>query len=348
VVAAKLKSDNGETMKASRIALAVVTWLVAGCSGQATMDDHSGSPGAPSPEDPLAPCTDKAKCCTSADIVCTGDPDNNPSCHCSKLWDCSQNPKKCEQETPVPPGGGDWTCTWTETAYTCKGNPKSPPSGGGGWSCQFSDAEKKWICTASPPNPTNKPEGAGVWKCVVDDVAQKVVCERDGVPTPTPPPATKETNCADGIDNDGDGLVDCKDPDCACPPPSCPPGKECCDGKDNNGDGRIDEGNVCAGVGEPCPPGAFQSCDCYCGVHRKCRPDGTWGPCMVDGDGSCKAAKITAQSQCPAGFYCDYGECEFGGPFAGLFEQCKSHSDCPTGKVCDLGQCIDDMYFPCP
>jgi hypothetical protein len=139
--------------------------------------------------------------------------------------------------------------------------------------------------------------------------------------------------------------VDCEDRDCPpCQQPTCPAGQECCDGKDNDGDGKIDEGNVCAGVGEPCPPGAYQSCDCYCGVHRKCNPDGTWGPCTVDGDNSCKVAKVTSHSQCGFGI-CDYGEC-VPGPMYGW--QCKTHTDCPTGKVCDLGECIKDIYFPCP
>ncbi|MEQ9442322.1 MAG: T9SS type A sorting domain-containing protein [Cyclobacteriaceae bacterium] len=41
--------------------------------------------------------------------------------------------------------------------------------------------------------------------------------------------------CDDGIDNDGDGLIDCEDPDC----PSCAT-EICNDGIDNDGDGLID------------------------------------------------------------------------------------------------------------
>jgi hypothetical protein len=63
-------------------------------------------------------------------------------------------------------------------------------------------------------------------------------------PTPTPtatPPATPEV-CDDGIDNDGDGKIDCadqkdcgKDPVCGGSPPEI-----CDDGIDNDGDGKID------------------------------------------------------------------------------------------------------------
>ena len=53
---------------------------------------------------------------------------------------------------------------------------------------------------------------------------------------PTPPPVTEETDCADGIDNDGDSLVDCEDGDCAA---ACVEA-DCGDELDNDGDGLID------------------------------------------------------------------------------------------------------------
>jgi hypothetical protein len=45
--------------------------------------------------------------------------------------------------------------------------------------------------------------------------------------------------CNDGIDNDGDGLIDCLDPDCQYAP-SIEQGCNCADGTDNDGDGKID------------------------------------------------------------------------------------------------------------
>jgi cysteine-rich repeat protein len=57
-----------------------------------------------------------------------------------------------------------------------------------------------------------------------------------------PPPEI----CENSVDDDGDGLVDCADPDCendpACSPPICgdgalDPGEECDDGNDTDGDG---------------------------------------------------------------------------------------------------------------
>ena len=68
-------------------------------------------------------------------------------------------------------------------------------------------------------------------------------------PTPTPPsppPPPPTTQCSDGVDNDGDGLIDLADPGCTDandndetggPPP---PTTQCSDGVDNDGDGLID------------------------------------------------------------------------------------------------------------
>jgi WD40-like Beta Propeller Repeat len=66
----------------------------------------------------------------------------------------------------------------------------------------------------------------------------------DGAPLPPPPPAA----CADGRDNDADGLIDLSDPGCAsssdndetnAPSPTPPPAL-CADGLDNDGDGLVD------------------------------------------------------------------------------------------------------------
>ncbi len=333
---------------------ALLTVLLAGCIGEAGLGSDAGGGTGGKGDDPFAPCVEQAKCCTSGLTVCWGDPDKGTVCKCQGLWDCSQNPKKCQQETPVPPGGhGGWTCTWTASSFVCTGTPSSLPPGGGGWSCEKA-ADGVTTCTkATPPNPTNGPAGVNVWSCTVQ--AGLLVCDR-ATPTPdqgTPvtPTPKKETNCADGIDNDGDGLVDCKDPDCPACKPACPAGQECCDGVDNDGDAQIDEGNVCGKLPatEPCPPGAIQSCDCYCGVHRKCKADGTWGPCTVDS--SCQPAQVISQSACGNNAYCDFGECVPLGPFGfGIGKQCKHHNDCPVGKICDLGECIVDPYQPwnCP
>jgi hypothetical protein len=62
------------------------------------------------------------------------------------------------------------------------------------------------------------------------------------------PEPDKELNCSDGKDNDGDGVIDCEDADCAdnpacqSPPPSAKPDREtnCTDRIDNDGDSVVD------------------------------------------------------------------------------------------------------------
>jgi hypothetical protein len=353
-------NQRSEGLWQGRWWILAATWL-AGCQGSLNAQDKT--PGetqdteinpSTSSNDPFAPCTVLDKCCSSAEIKCQGDADHGSMvCGCSKLWDCSKNPKKCEQSKQVPPGGGTWTCAWSEKEYKCVGNPTTPPSSTDGWQCTTSGGST--TCTQTSPNPSNNPQGGSVWSCVVDNEQNKLNCDREAstipptTPPTTPPTPKTEDNCADGLDNDGDGSVDCKDPDCPPCTPACPPGQECCDGIDNNGDGRIDEGNVCGNVGtnEPCPVGAVQSCDCYCGVHRKCNADGTWGPCIVDGDSTCAVAQVTSQSQCGADEYCDFGRCEKN-YYGELGNQCLHHSDCQVGFICDMGECIIDPYRPCP
>ena len=72
---------------------------------------------------------------------------------------------------------------------------------------------------------------------VSEPVLITVLAKNDGGnnPPPTPPPA--KTQCSDGLDNDGDGLIDMKDPGCSSaldndekntasvPPPVVPPAK---------------------------------------------------------------------------------------------------------------------------
>lgn len=71
----------------------------------------------------------------------------------------------------------------------------------------------------------------------------------------------REFNCSDGVDNDGDGLIDCADPDCAGKAgPFCTCGAEsaaagtCTDGCDNNGNGLTDCADPgCKGIDPACP-----------------------------------------------------------------------------------------------
>jgi plastocyanin len=72
---------------------------------------------------------------------------------------------------------------------------------------------------------------------------------------PEDPACDTESDCTDGVDNDGDDAIDGEDPDCGTggPPPNGEHESSCSDGTDNDGDGKIDtEDNDCQ-PGGPCP-----------------------------------------------------------------------------------------------
>ena len=65
-------------------------------------------------------------------------------------------------------------------------------------------------------------------------------------------PACVETLCADGLDDDGDGLVDCEDPDCALDP-VCLPETDCTNGIDDDSDGFVDCADPDCALDPACP-----------------------------------------------------------------------------------------------
>jgi hypothetical protein len=85
-----------------------------------------------------------------------------------------------------------------------------------------------------------------------------------------------ETDCGNRRDDDGDGAVDCMDPDCfgtpECGIPPCTSAEfECFDGRDEDCDGLFDCGDpdcfVFPECGMMCPPSEF---DCFDGVDNNC------------------------------------------------------------------------------
>ena len=129
--------------------------------------------------------------------------------------------------------------------------------------------------------------GGGLWQVYITRISILAVllgCD-DGEPTETgavddtdtdtdtDTTPTTELDCADGVDNDQDGLTDCEDGDCACIETDCGDGidddsdglldcedddcvdvciEDCGDGSDNDRDGLTDcDDDECYGV-EPC------------------------------------------------------------------------------------------------
>jgi MYXO-CTERM domain-containing protein len=94
-------------------------------------------------------------------------------------------------------------------------------------------------------------------------------------------------DCGNGLDDDGDGLVDCADPDCATAPSCTAPPELCGNGVDDDGDGAIDCADPdCAG-----DPACLSAEQCANGVDD-------------DGDGAIDCA----DPDCATDAYCLAGQ----------------------------------------
>jgi len=143
---------------------------------------------------------------------------------------------------------------------------------------------------------------------------------------------TRETACKDGIDNDGDGKVDCKDESCAQTIGACGGFEDCTDGLDNNENGAID----CA--------------DAYCAHSAPCRDP------EICGDGAdndrdslidCDDHDCWALPTCQAPEVCDDAtDNDRDGLVDCADSDCQGRSTCV--EVCDDGADNDrDGYTDC-
>lgn len=95
-------------------------------------------------------------------------------------------------------------------------------------------------------------------------------------------------NCADGVDNDGDSETDCiggSDADCTCGPELF--GVNCADGIDNDDDGSIDGADAGCACPDADADGVCDAADACPGTPAGCTPDGTGCTTDADGDGVC-------------------------------------------------------------
>lgn len=108
------------------------------------------------------------------------------------------------------------------------------------------------------------------------------------------PPASAETNCADSLDNDGNGLVDCRDPGCTLPPGStaccagrsAESGAQCVDGIDNDCDGTADCFDPACADYRFRPAGVAQELGCSAGGARENMYEADWP--TLDSTDSCE------------------------------------------------------------
>lgn len=146
--------------------------------------------------------------------------------------------------------------------------------------------------------------------------------------------------CSDGIDNDGNGLVDCEDPGCQTkrldgtlgPAETVCATEEnniytCSDGKDNNGNGFIDcEDNSCKNTAVCCVAQGKEG-DCS-------DSDKTSQACIEEAIASCSDG---IDNDCNGHKDCDDYACKKNSPVAAVIDYCKKIK-CP-GTISKEGDC---------
>jgi hypothetical protein len=146
-------------MSGRRVALTGVVLLV-GCNGMAGMSSTDGAP--PLQDDTSKVCQAGKQCCTTAELTCSGDPDDTMACSCFRDWTCDSvlSPKKCQQSpADVPDGKGGWTCTVQDGKDVCSRSGSAVPAGKNGWVCTVTGAGVQ--CQRA----VNTPDGGAGWSC---------------------------------------------------------------------------------------------------------------------------------------------------------------------------------------
>jgi cysteine-rich repeat protein len=185
--------------------------------------------------------------------------------------------------------------------------------------------------------------------------------------------------CDDGVDNDGDGLADCADPDCAATPcddgsfctvfDQCNAGicvgtpRDCGDGNDCTVDSCDEGADACvhdavAADGNACEDGQFctvgDTCAggaCASGAPRDCTVFGgscTTGVCNESID-QCEPEPANDGSPCDDGLFCTSGEFCSGGTCTGAsLLTCDDDNSC-TSDACNEAsdQCVNDLLPGC-
>ena len=161
--------------------------------------------------------------------------------------------------------------------------------------------------------------------------------------------------CINGFDDDGDGLTDCADPDCA-GDPACQFMEICTNGIDDDRDGFIDCNDpdcvnhpACAPQMEICDNGIdddgdgfFDCADRDCMNHPACRSEICTNGIDDDNDGFTDCADLDCfnHPNCQMMEICDNGIDDDGDGRVDCFDRdCRRHPACqPGGEICVNGQ----------
>lgn len=147
--------------------------------------------------------------------------------------------------------------------------------------------------------------------------------------------------CDDGQDNDGDGIIDCRDPDCASfPAPSCP----------------LQDG-VCAGSVRPCgSDGRWGQCTAstygvnYESAESRC--DGRDNDCdgqtdEMPGPACPLQAGVCRDARQPCAGASGWGECDYGADYQATEDRCDNLDNDCDGSVDEGCPCTPSETAPC-
>jgi len=140
--------------------------------------------------------------------------------------------------------------------------------------------------------------------------------------------------CDNGVDDSGDGLVDCEDPSCEIDP-ACPE-SVCDDITDNDRNGMVDCQDPLCQATATCTPG-MGAAGATCAVNSDCAADASDPFCITEAwlgwpGGYCSQFCDLANDDCPSGEVCLDAAVS---PTAGIcFDLCTMDADCRAGYGC--------------
>jgi hypothetical protein len=166
---------------------------------------------------------------------------------------------------------------------------------------------------------------------------------------PVPAPVVTAEDCANQIDDDGDGAIDCSDIDCARAPACVPPIENCANQIDDDGDGDADcaDADCAAACAEDCAnqidddgDGDADCADADCATDPACAPPGEDCANQIDDDGDgdvdCADIECVREPVCQ-GSGCNGSNC----PCDVILQNCAmpAHRCYPGGPDSADGQC---------
>jgi hypothetical protein len=266
----------------------------------------------------------------------------------------SNRPPVFDQQAPGPPCGST-VSAGPGTAVSFAVRATDPDTGD---SVELNVAGLPANATMTPTLPTtaNPVTSTLSWTPVLADIGQHVLnftaTDQCGLQVLCPITIdVSQENCTDGVDNDGDGLIDCSDPDCngtcidgnACTVDSCDPSTHQCvhDPAPLNGT-ACDDGLFCT-QNDTCQAGTCTGAPANCS-------DGD--PCTIDtcdeGTNACLNTPAPNGSACDDGNACTQNDQCNGGTCAGTSFSCDDGNVCNGIETCNPATgCVPGTPLDC-